>query len=264
MINILRTAAAYLNHRMHCANRQGHGVHSPFLFDFITRVLPDTTAREVFEKPERYRHDLLHDRTTFSRIDLGSGSRNPRPLITIRSLARRALQPPRGARLLYRLVKHYHPQNILELGTCLGVTTEYLASAGPDLPVYTMEGDPFLAQRAAERFRQDGFNHIETIVGNFDEKLSEVLSKINSVGLVWLDGNHRQEPTLRYFEQLLPYTSNASILVFDDIYWSAEMEAAWRIIQRHPRVRATLDLFRFGIVFFRSEFREPVHLRLHY
>ncbi len=264
MMNTLRTATSYLNHRMRCANRQGHGVHSPFLFEFITRVLPDSGPLEIFERPERYRKDLLLDRTIFSRIDLGSGSRHPRPSVTVRSLARRALQPPRGARLLYRLIEHYHPPNILELGTCWGVTTEYMASANPHRPVYTIEGDPFLAQRAAERFRQDGFNNIETFVGNFDEKLPEVLSKINSVGLVWLDGNHRKEPTLRYFEQLLPHTTDESILVFDDIYWSAEMEAAWQIIQRHPRVGATLDLFRFGIVFFRSAFREPVHLRLHY
>lgn len=262
MMNTLRTAAAFLNHRLRCANSRGHGIHSPFLFEFITQVLPDSGQLEVFEKPERYRKDLLVDPTIFLRTDLGSGSQHPNQAVMVRSLAQRALQAPKGARLLHRVVKHYRPGPILELGTCFGVTTEYLASADPDQRVYTLEGDPFLAQKAAERFSQDGFGNIETIIGNFDEKLSEVLLKLKSVGLVWLDGNHRKEPTLRYFEHLLPYVAETSILVFDDIYWSAGMQDAWRTIQQHPRVGATLDFFQFGIVFFRPEFREPVHLRL--
>ena len=263
-MSLIRPALQYLSHRMRTANSKGHGVHSPFFFDFIQHVLPDTGPLPEFEKPERYRRELLGDDTIFSRIDLGSGSRKPMQSVAIRSIAQRALQPPRRARLLYRILKHYSPGVVLELGTCFGVTTEYLAMAQPTQPVYTLEGDPFIAQKARARFQQDGFTHIESIIGNFDEVLSDVLRKIGSIGFVWLDGNHRKEPTLRYLDQLLPYLSEESILVFDDIYWSKGMQEAWRSIQQHPRVGATIDLFWFGIVLLRREFREPVHLRLHY
>jgi len=263
-MNSFRTAAAYLTHRMHCANSQGHGVHSPFLFEFITQVLPDAALSVDFEKPEQYRKDLLSDETVFSRTDFGSGREKPQQQTSVRSLARRALQSPRGARLLYRMIKHYRPGPMLELGTCFGVTTEYLAVADPHQPVYTLEGDPLLVHKASERFRDDGFTNIQSIVGDFEETLPDLLQKINSIGFAWVDGNHRQAPTLRYFEQLLAHATAETILVFDDIYWSKEMEAAWQLIRCHPRVGATIDLFRFGIVFLRTEFREPVHLRLHY
>jgi hypothetical protein len=72
------------------------------------------------------------------------------------------------------------------------------------------------------------------------------------------------EPTLRYFAQLLPHCSNDSILIFDDIHWSAEMEKAWKEIQQHPAVRCSIDLFFIGIVVFRKEFREKQQFEIRF
>jgi hypothetical protein len=55
---------------------------------------------------------------------------------------------------------------------------------------------------------------------------------------------------------LLPKTSQESILVFDDIHWSREMEEAWGIIKSHSSVKCAIDLFFIGIIFFREEFKE--------
>jgi len=51
----------------------------------------------------------------------------------------------------------------------------------------------------------------------------------------------------------LPLTHNNSIFIFDDIYWSQEMQKAWKEIQQHPEVRVTIDTFYWGLVFFRKE-----------
>jgi hypothetical protein len=136
--------------------------------------------------------------------------------------------------------------------------------ADPTHRVYTLEADPFIAQRASDQFSKIGLDRIELVVGAFDQRLQEVLEKMGQVGFALIDGNHRKEPTLRYFEQLLPYVHNDSILIFDDIYWSPPMQSAWETIRRHPQVRGTIDLFRMGIVLFRSEFRTPTHIRLHH
>jgi hypothetical protein len=95
-----------------------------------------------------------------------------------------------------------------------------------------------------------------------DQTLAPTLANMQSVGMAWLDGNHRLEPTLRYFDQVLECVHNDSWVVLDDIYWSPEMQAAWHQIQANPRVRCTIDLFRLGIVLFRTEFHEPTHIRL--
>lgn len=260
----LRLLRAYVHHRWASANSKGHGVHSPFLFSFINQVLHDSTIYEDYRAPEVYRQALLRAATPFNRLDLGAGSRTRDQAVTVQSMARRSLQPVQWARLLYRIVRRYKPGSILELGTSFGVTTQYLTLADPTQPVYTLEGDPFIARRASEQFSAAGLDQIEVIEGNFEDHLEATLRRMERVGLALIDGNHRKEPTLRYFEQILPFVHNDSILIFDDVYWSAPMQAAWQTIQQHPRVCGTIDLFRMGIVFFRSEFREPIHIRLHY
>ncbi|MFM7671126.1 MAG: O-methyltransferase [Bacteroidota bacterium] len=264
MNDSLRLLGQYVKHRWSCADKNGHGVHSPFFFDFITRVLPDTGHLPAFDLPENYRSDLLNDQTTFDRVDLGGGSRKSMRVADVRTVASRSLQSAKWCRLLNRLIRYYRPGSVLELGTSFGVTTEYLALADPSQQVFTIEGDPFIAAKAAERFRSDGFSNIESITGDFDDKLALTLSNLKQVGFVWLDGNHRKAPTLQYVDQILPYIQNDSILILDDIYWSKGMQEAWALLKAHPRVHASIDLFRLGILLFRSEFMQPIHIRLAY
>ena len=101
--------------------------------------------------------------------------------------------------------------------------------------------------------------NIEIIEGNFDNTLSSVVHGLSSVDFAFIDGNHRKEPTERYFKELLAKTNNNSILVFDDIHWSSEMEAAWETIKKDAAVTCSIDLFFIGIVFFRKEFKEKQH-----
>ncbi len=68
--------------------------------------------------------------------------------------------------------------------------------------------------------------------------------------MFFFDGNHRKEPTLRYFEQCIHFSNENSIFVFDDIHWSKGMESAWEYIKNDRRVSITIDLFWFGIIFF--------------
>lgn len=264
MYDHFRLLKQYLVHRIGAANSKGHGVHSPFFFDFIQRVLQDTGHQATFDKPEQYRLLLRNDRTRFERVDLGAGSKQKSNFVTVRSMADRSLQQAKWARLLYRMIEYYRPGPVLELGTSFGVTTEYLSLADKQQSVYTLEGDPFIARRASMQFQQDDLTQIKLIEGNFDDTLPLVSAQMGQIGFVWLDGNHRKEPTLRYVEQLIPYLHNDSILVLDDIYWSPSMQAAWQAIQLHTNVTATIDLFRMGVVLFRREFHQKSHIQLHY
>ena len=107
-------------------------------------------------------------------------------------------------------------------------------------------------------------NNIEIIEGNFDQTLASALKKMPQVDLAFVDGNHRREPTERYFGQLLPAVKNESILIFDDIHWSGEMEQAWDTIIQNPVVSCSIDLFFAGILFFRQEFKEKQHFRIRF
>jgi len=260
MYSPLQLAIKYFNYWITASNGKGHGMHSPFVFEFITKILNDRTAYTEYEKVEALRDQLLNDTTVLEVEDFGAGSvidkKNKR---SISSIAKNAAKPKKFGQLLFRMVKRYQPKTILELGTSLGITTSYLSLAKPDARLITMEGSKEIADVAKQNFNAIELKNVELIEGNFDNTLSSVVRGLPSVDFSFIDGNHRQEPTERYFKELLAKTNNNSILVFDDIHWSSEMEAAWETIKNNAAVTCSIDLFFIGIVFFRKEFKAKQH-----
>ena len=134
-----------------------------------------------------------------------------------------------------------------------------MAAANHRARVITMEGSPEIAQQAHRHFQHIGLHNIEQVVGDFDDTLADVLKKNESLDFVFIDGNHRYEPTLRYFDMMKPYLQEHSVLIFDDIHWSKVMEQAWAAIKKDETVTLTVDLFFIGLVFFRKEQKEKQH-----
>jgi predicted O-methyltransferase YrrM len=265
LYNAFQLASRYLSYLLHASNGRGHGIHSPFVFDFVTKVLNDRRVPEAFRRIESYRQALHQSRDTVTVEDFGAGSAfGSARERAVAQIARRAAKPARYGRLLYRIAEHYRCRHILELGTSLGVSTAYLASAPGVSRVVTMEGARAIAARAREGFASLGLDNIRLVEGNFDDTLEGALGLLPQADLVFVDGNHREEPTLRYFRQCLQKSGSESIFIFDDIHWSPEMESAWAQIKAHPDVRCTIDLFFVGIVLFRDAFREKQHFVIRY
>ncbi|HEU4469811.1 MAG TPA: class I SAM-dependent methyltransferase [Flavisolibacter sp.] len=257
MYSSLQLAAKYAGYYFSASNGRGHGMHSPFVFDFILHVLNNGRGYEPPGNIEALRKQLLTDSTELFIEDLGAGSRTGlSKKRTVAALAASALKPPRLAKVLYRLVKHYKPAGIIELGTSLGITTAYLSSANPDAVIKSIEGSAAVAAVAKENLCKLGCGNVELITGNFDDRLAPAIQSLSAApGLAYIDGNHRYEPTMRYFRQLLAVSDEYTILVFDDIHWSKEMEQAWNEIRQHPEVVYTVDIFFLGFVFFKREFK---------
>jgi len=247
----IQIATRYLHYLFTASNGRGHGVHSPLVFEFITQVLTDRTAYPHYGRLEAKRRQLLRDPALLQVEDFGAGSRvHPVRNRKVKDIAASSLKPAKYASLLYRMVRHYQPATVLELGTSLGVTAAYLASALPEHGrLITCEGAPAVAAKARSVFQELDLRQIRIVEGNFDETLPALLRELKQVDFAFIDGNHREEPTLAYFHTLLGYTQSRSILVFDDIHWSAGMEAAWKKICEHPAVTLSIDLFFIGIVF---------------
>lgn len=258
-------AKKYLHYYVTAHNGKGHGMHSPFVFDFILHVLNNTSGYRAPAEIEALRKRLLNDKTLLQIDDLGAGSRaGATKQRTVQQIAKSALKPKKYARLLYRLVKHYRPKNIIELGTSLGITTAYLASANPAGRIITIEGSKAVAEAAQKNFDRLSLKNIQLRQGSFDDHLPPALRLLPSVDLAYLDGNHRYEPTMNYFDRLLSKAHNDSVFIFDDIHWSEEMERAWAEIETHPAVRCTADVFFLGFVFFRAEFKAKQHFILRF
>lgn len=265
MYGPLTLAFKYLRYYLTAANGKGHGVHSPFVFEFITRVLNDKRRFYAFDGIEKIRTQLLSNHSTIEIQDFGAGSRvaktNTRK---ISDIAKGSLKPAKYSQLLFRMIDYYGPSQIMELGTSLGITTAYLASANTNAKVTTFEGSATIAQIARQNHGSLGLANISLLEGNFDDQLPKWLAHNKKVDFAFIDGNHAYKPTIAYFEALLDVVEDHSILVFDDIHWSREMEAAWAQISAHPRVTLSIDLFFIGIVFFRKEFAQKQQVSIRF
>lgn len=260
MYSTFQLAYKYLHYFLTASNGKGHGIHSPFVYDFITRVLNDKTTFPEYEKVEAVRKQLLKNNSLLDVEDFGAGSSVSRSgSRKISSIAKSAAKSKKFGQLLFRMVKSYHPAIVLELGTSLGLTTSYLSLANPEAKMIAMEGAKEIAAVARQIFNELNLLNVELIEGNFDDTLSATVRGLSSVDFAFIDGNHRREPTERYFRLIKEKASDDSIFVFDDIHWSDEMEAAWKNIKADASVTCSIDLFFIGIIFFRKEFKQKQH-----
>lgn len=241
----------YIKHRLLSKSTAGHGVHSPFVYEVVTKVLPDKNNLD-FNLIESLRFQLLKDQQEIEVTDLGAGSQvmksNKR---RIQDIAKHSGKSARLSRLIYRLALHNKSQTAIELGTSLGLTTAYLSKACNQ--VISIEGCPNIANQASNNHLTLGINNVEIKVGNFDEQLPSLIHQYPNCNLAFIDGNHTFDATMQYYKLLCKSMPPNSLLIFDDIYWSKEMVYAWHNITNDTLNTLTIDLFYLGLVYFRPD-----------
>jgi predicted O-methyltransferase YrrM len=235
-------------------SKNEHGVHSPFVFDLVTKCFYDKTIYPEYSVLKKYRKSLLENKNFIEVTDFGAGSRvfksNKRQ---ISKIAKTAGISSNRAELLFRIVRYFQPDQILEIGTSLGLGTSALSLGNLKFEITSLEGCPNTLNQCQLQLQKLKINNVKLINTEFSSYLKSENLKSVICNLIYFDGNHSQTATLEYFEDLLPTISNDSVWIFDDIHWSSEMENAWEIIKNHPKVKVTIDTFQWGIVFFRSE-----------
>jgi len=234
----------------------GYGIHSPYLFYIARAIFPEDSPYYCFADVEALRSRLLRSTEVLQVEDYGTGHSGPRSVASVLSTS---VKDRREAQLLFRLVNFCNAQTIVELGTCLGLTTAYLALPHSQSTVYTFEGSSELAKKALQNWQALHLKNIHLVQGDISHTLPNTLSKIPDVDFAFLDANHTEEATLRYFEMLLPKVHEKTIFVLDDIRYSRGMFAAWKQITRHPSVTATMDLGTMGLVFFDKHYIQETY-----
>ena len=242
--------SSYLKFLLKSTNQ--HGVHSPFVYDLVTKCFYDKTRYKAFHSIFNYKKLLLQNKSTISVTDLGAGSqvmKNQKRLIS--QMAKNAGTTINRTKLLFRLTQYFKPENILELGTSLGIATHAMSLGNPNARITTIEGCPNVSKFSERNLKNENLNNIKLITGEFHNEIKKL--KPNKFDFIFFDGNHQKEATLQYFESLLETAHNETVFIFDDIYWSKGMTEAWEIIKNHPKVTVTIDTYFWGFVFFRKE-----------
>ena len=186
--------------------------------------------------------------------DFGSGSKVFKSSIrAVNQIAKNAGISSKRAKLLFRIVRYFQPENILEIGTSLGLATSAMALANKNAKMITLEGCPQTMAIAKNQCQLQNLTNVEFVNTKFEDYLKTHNQKPKIHNLIYFDGNHSKEATLSYFNLLLPTITNDTVWIFDDIHWSNGMQEAWLAIKNHPKVNVTIDTFQWGIVFFRKE-----------
>ncbi len=249
---MLHILSSYLKYLIQSTNQ--HGIHSPFVYNFITQCLynkklPNTDVVAILS---RYRNALLKNSNTIQVTDFGAGSKvfksNTRK---ISAIAKNAGISAKRANLLCKIVNYFQPIEILEIGTSLGIATSCLALGNKNAKIISLEGCPATADVAKQQLKKIQLTNVDIKIGSFDYSLPKLTNK--SFDLVFFDGNHTKKATISYFEQLKTTANNETIFIFDDIHWNKEMEEAWNYIKNDKKVTVSIDTYQWGIVFFRKE-----------
>lgn len=219
-----------------------------FYSDFYNQVLKDDAIPPVWI--EDARANLYRSKDIISVNNFGAGTRQKKNNKTIGEMARTISISSRHGALLLRMARYYKPAKIIELGTAMGISTLYLAAGNPEADIYTVEGNSQLASLALENFRILSSDKIHLINKPFDEVIDQLAAETGVGTLIYIDGNHTYEATLRYYHAFTANTSTNMILVFDDINWSGGMMDAWNHIRNNLPRGVIIDLFHLGIVFY--------------
>ncbi len=234
--------SAGLSYILYVLKARGLGaIHSPFVFEFAKKVFFSRERPPIVI--EAARKSLENDRRLLVYEDYGAGSggKNPgRTSKTVGQIAKTAARRPSTGALLWRIVKHFAPANVLELGTNLGISAAYIAAALP-------EGSRLTTVEGAQPLADIARGLLQTL--NYDKKTRVVCQKFEDflparADLAFIDGHHTAAAMRDHYNRI-----DAPILVFDDVHWSKDAENGWKYIVSRPEATVTVDLFHFGIVF---------------
>lgn len=257
MTNTLHQIKARAEHFRHAHHRGGYGIHSPYAFRWLNSVLYEKTPFYAFAHLRTLRRQLQNDCTPIALQGFGTGKVRQ---TSIKAIARNACTRRKYAELLFRIANDCQAQNILELGTNLGLTTLHLAKTDTRAKVVTLEGEPTLHAFAQRLFASEHAHNIYPIKGDIDHTLPTALKNMPTIDLAFFDANHTYDATMRYFDQCLPHAHAHTIFVFDDIHRSADMERAWNEIKTTPQIRVTIDTFQMGIAFFNTDLQKEDYI----
>ncbi|HNP17280.1 MAG TPA: class I SAM-dependent methyltransferase [Fulvivirga sp.] len=217
----------------------------------------------AFLNCENYRSQLLKNETEISYEIFNSDK-----TAVVKDICKNAASGKKWCQFLYFITLKVDSPIFLEIGTNLGISGSYILEAvkhKKEGKFVTMEGLPQLCEISSKQFSTIiPMAKFDIRQGLYDETFPELLKENIYFNVLFIDGNHKKEPTIEYFEKLKSMVSSPAIFIFDDINWSDEMKEAWKIIKKDSDVNYYIDLYEQGVVIVdKNESEKKVGFRLH-
>ena len=224
--------------RFYWYSKNEHAVHSPFVFNLVTKCFYDKTIYQEYEVLNRYRKALLNNHNTIEVADFGAGSRVFKSNIRqISQIAKTAGISKKRAELLFRMVNYFKPNEILEIGTSLGLATSAMALGNSESNITTLEGCEntlsvteelfqvsgfkfqdlgFKFQNLGFKFQVSGFNRLNNQINFVNCQFNEFLTAQVDLTANLKLGTHNSQPTTHNPQ---PTTHNSQHKTYNLIYF---------------------------------------------
>lgn len=230
------------------------------MFTLEKKCLRDKAVYEQYDVMRRFRESVKNNNTILHIEDYGAGSkifktdeRRVSDILKYNSSDRKS------AEMLFRLCNYFKVNNVLELGTSIGIATHAMALSGAHIT--TIEGSPEVQKFAQSQFEKFSLDKVKSVCSKFDEFLINQLG--TTYDLIYIDGHHDGMATIDYFNACLKLSHKDTIFILDDIYWSRDMTDAWSQLCQHVNVTASIDLYDVGLLFLRKEqLKERFYIKL--
>jgi predicted O-methyltransferase YrrM len=221
--------------------RKGYGVHSPFAFHLITRVIEERCPYYFYHELAAARRQLLHSDQTL---------RWQGRQVSIRSLFRKQGLTQRESELLFRLANSRKPRFILTLGAAMGLIPLSLTGYASGLHCITLESEPELAAVALTLLPQKPRSRIEIRTGAWNRLFPQALEALPRIDCLFCGKEPDATALADFFRQSLPHMHDETLCIIEGIRASSAKRRLWQQLCLHPRVTASMDLYTWGLLFF--------------
>jgi len=235
--------------------RKGHGVHSPFAFNFITNVIEEKLPYYVFEDIEKQRAELLSNKEIIEFISAKGNAKRK----TVAAITSQETQSDKYGALLFRLVNFLQCKSALQIGASTGVMTLYLASPRKDMQCIVLEDREELVSIVRKLCSSLQLNNVSVKTGEYLNSLDEVLKEHDYFDMVFVNTIRNPELTRHILERQI----KTKLLIVDNIRKDKKSKALWQMIKDNPHARITIDLYHLGIALFEEKFYKK-HYKAHF
>lgn len=226
---------------------RGYGVHSPFVYALITKVIEEQHPYYCYQDIDKLRKQYLFRTDAVTYPDRRGSNRQHR--VPIGRLLKREAITARKGMLLFRLANYYKPVHLLQIGSSYDFSAVYLSAYAKGLSFHVLEAVSAFVPVSREMYGKAAFNPITLHTGDYETTLPGVLKDLRSVDLVFFNTCHEQNDPVRLFRECIKQASPQAIFIFNEIKSNRLMRACWQEVCASSGVTVTVDLYTIGIAF---------------
>jgi len=199
-------------------HHKGHGIHSPFVFNFINRVIEEKVPYYAYDDIAGYLQARSFPYDEDNKINT----------------------------LSFRTASYFNAKNILELGAGKGLNTLYITSVSMDSKCVSVETN---AQKRGEASRL--YEKWERNIHLTDKEFPELDFFPDCIFINLRNYKVDNDILIPY---LFSHVNDDSFIFIEGIRTNRKQQMLWKKLISSDEVIISLDLFQVGILFFDKKF----------